>query len=178
MFDEEYFKSLLEQTKDILIKKEKTSDEIYRAECNVVVLKLIARKIENEEIRRKVLDDLHQIDKSCGPIVLKTTEKKKKESDEAFLEHKRRLEEELLEYSKTLKRKANTLNKKFDEDSKIIEDLQQNYERNISTVAANIKDLTVQVNSVHPLKLTFIALFIFVVMYFFIQFNSFTKILD
>lgn len=171
MFNKNYFNDLFSKTNDYIHKKnyKKGSDEYKKfVEPNLAVLKVLADDIDNNETRMKLLHSIELMEKKDTKL-----ENEKKEN-KSFVDetdtNKKRIEKELLGFSKKLKEKAYKFKDKLFDDEKILEDVESGIQQNLTTASGNLKNLKTQTGQISMIKLTSISLLIFLIMYFFIRF--------
>ncbi|TBU05770.1 hypothetical protein CWI36_0581p0040 [Hamiltosporidium magnivora] len=193
MFDEALFKNLLNETSSLIKNLEESKDiEMEdRISCNVLALKVLANDIEDEDLKSSVLkkiesiyntgiymsDNINNEYQIKGDKETKIREKSKNDKEMANIEIKEtdelrnRLETDLLNYSKLLNQKVKNFKTKIDEDTEVLQNTENVFSKNLFGVEDGVSRLRKQVmGGFSPLRMLFLSIFIFLLMYFFIRF--------
>ncbi|KAK1347627.1 hypothetical protein CWI38_0808p0030 [Hamiltosporidium tvaerminnensis] len=193
MFDEALFKNLLNETSSLIKNLEESKDiEMEdRISCNVLALKVLANDIEDEDLKSSVLkkiesiyntgiymsDNINNEYQIKGDKETKIREKSKNDKEMANIEIREtdelrnRLETDLLNYSKLLNQKVKNFKTKIDEDTEVLQNTENIFSKNLFGVEDGVSRLRKQVmGGFSPLRMLFLSIFIFLLMYFFIRF--------
>ncbi|TBU00727.1 hypothetical protein CWI38_0935p0040 [Hamiltosporidium tvaerminnensis] len=193
MFDEALFKNLLNETSSLIKNLEESKDiEMEdRISCNVLALKVLANDIEDEDLKSSVLkkiesiyntgiymsDNINNEYQIKGDKETKIREKSKNDKEMANIEIREtdelrnRLETDLLNYSKLLNQKVKNFKTKIDEDTEVLQNTENVFSKNLFGVEDGVSRLRKQVmGGFSPLRMLFLSIFIFLLMYFFIRF--------
>ncbi|KAF9764940.1 hypothetical protein NGRA_0126 [Nosema granulosis] len=169
MFDAEYFKTLVNETTDLISSKEDVPKEDRaeleaRIDSNKMALKLLAEDIEDEETRNKIKDRINNMYQTFEEIEIKIHSRKSADN-----KHER-IEEDILKYSHTLKDKALRLFDGLEFDKKVLGEVSDRMSKNLAGTSENIKKINEDLVSFSCFSLFILAIIIFLCMYIIIRF--------
>lgn len=169
MFDGEYFKTLVNETTDLISTKEDVPEEDReeleaRIDSNKMALKLLAEDIEDNDLRNNVLERIDNMYKTFDDIEIKINRRIVSEKDHS------RVEEDILKSSYVLKQKALRLFEGLEFDKKVLGDVADKMSKNLAGTTQNIKKIGEASTSYSSFTLFILSLIIFLIVYFIIRF--------
>ncbi|KAF7680957.1 hypothetical protein TCON_2423 [Astathelohania contejeani] len=176
MFDSEYFQELLSETSNLI--KNSTIDSLeelnetnIRIESNITTLRILAQDIDDIDTRNTIIERINKIYETKEfefDFKLKNRNKgiETAETDEI----KKRLERDLLNYTKILRERVEKFNEKIEEDSKIVDKVENVFTSNVEGVEYNLSNLKKEIQEMSPFRLLMLAFMIFIFMYLIIRF--------
>lgn len=169
MFDAEYFKTLVNETTDMISNKDDIPEEDReeyeaRIDSNKMALRLLAEDIEDKDTRTKVLDRINNMYQTFEDLEIKIHSRNVPNSKHA------RVEEDILRSSQALKEKAVRLLDGLEFDKKILSEVSERMSKNLSGTTENIKRINENLVSFSSFRLFVLAVIIFLSMYIVIRF--------
>ena len=156
MFDKVYFEELLQKT---LTLKEESEEE---REENILALRFLLNSTDDYELKEKyekMLEPLYKEEKSEQKIVKHET----KDNGDLF-------EEDLLRYTKALKRKIVDFNEKLFEDQDVVEETTQGFHRHLIKSKSTIEATKLAKRNISMFALFMLAIILCLFVYVFIRF--------
>lgn len=173
MFAMEKFQEILDSTTDLMEKakhcqKEEKEELEMRIKSNLQAVKFLSSQIEDPEAKETFLKTFQSLCSSNGLYEKESIRQRKpeKRKDEKYSDV---IDDEILKNSRKLKDMAANFNKSLKTDQKLLEKLGEKMHRTTNESGKTVKSLEKSLEKIKSSTFIFLAVMIFMVMYFVIR---------